>query len=262
MHALRTLPATCRFLDAMDDFPLFYHGLSRYSMARVEREIVRMADVVFCSATTLRDKCERLGGPNTTVRLIPNGYEMSRLPPVSECLQPGNVIGFVGTMGEWFDWSLVIELATALPSQPVHLIGPVCSLVPQLPPNVHLFPECTVKQAIDFCRGFAVGLIPFKVNPLTDSVDPIKFYELGALGVPVWSTAFGEMKDRVEGHQASRIARGVNWSSLWNRVVKERRVADDIAAFRSEHDWQSRFSVAREILLAAGATGAVGGFNP
>ena len=40
---------------------------------------------------------------------------------------------------------------------------------------------------------FDVGLIPFLKNRLTDSVDPIKYHEYRALGLPVVSTSFGEM---------------------------------------------------------------------
>ena len=42
-------------------------------------------------------------------------------------------------------------------------------------------------------QEFSVGLIPFKCTDLTASVDPIKFYEYRALGLPVLSARFGEM---------------------------------------------------------------------
>ena len=44
--------------------------------------------------------------------------------------------------------------------------------------------------------GFDVGLIPFANNDVTAYVDPVKYYEYRALGLPVLSTRFGEMSHR------------------------------------------------------------------
>lgn len=249
VRALRTFDAKCRFLDAMDDYPLFYQGISRRSMSRVERQVADMVDVVICSASGLKQKFLSLTAGKAAVDVVPNGYDMSRLPPVESCTRrTGAAIGFVGTMGEWFDWSLVVELARALPEQQVQLIGPVRSQAPSLPPNIRLAPECTMQEAIEHCRTFAAGLIPFKINALTASVDPIKFYELRALGVPVWSSAFGEMRHRIEDGQAERIEMGMDWRSLWARTTRHSPSTGDIAQFRAQNDWQGRFSHAVTLL--------------
>lgn len=65
----------------------------------------------------------------------------------------------------------------------------------RLPPpaNIKLLPECSHASAIAAMATFSVGLIPFKLNRLTASVDPIKYYEYRALGLPVLCTRFGEM---------------------------------------------------------------------
>lgn len=249
VRALRTFDAKCRFLDAMDDYPLFYRGISRRSMSRVERQIADMADVVICSANGLKHKFLRLTSGKAAVDVVPNGYDMSRLPPAETCTRrTGEAIGFVGTMGEWFDWDLVVELARSLPQQQVQLIGPVRSQVPSLPANVRVAPECTMQEAIEHCRSFAAGLIPFKINALTASVDPIKFYELRALGVPVWSSAFGEMRRRIEEGQADRIEKGMDWRSLWSRTIRHSLSTRDIAQFREQHDWEGRFNHAIMLL--------------
>jgi hypothetical protein len=43
-------------------------------------------------------------------------------------------------------------------------------------------------------QSFSVGLIPFLQTRLTKSVDPIKYYEYRAMGLPVISSTFGEMR--------------------------------------------------------------------
>ncbi|CAK9884446.1 MAG: hypothetical protein XXXJIFNMEKO3_00832 [Candidatus Erwinia impunctatus] len=45
---------------------------------------------------------------------------------------------------------------------------------------------------------FDYGIIPFKVNELTNSVDPVKYYEYEAADLKIISSSFGEMSWRVE----------------------------------------------------------------
>lgn len=239
--AVRTLPVRARFMDVMDDFPAFYRGLSRLAMQRAEADLVRRCDYLFCSQPTLAAKLAR-SAPAAPIRLIPNGYDMARLPPWSQ-RQPGPaVIGFVGTLAAWFDWPLVIEMAQALPAVTVRLIGPRAGHIPAgLPRNIELLPACPVEQAIRHCQEFTVGLIPFLDNALTRSVDPIKYYELTALGVPIWSSSFGSMAQRLGQDGVAQIRRGSDWAALWRQASQPAPQPGALARFRAEHDWAARF---------------------
>ncbi|MCY1293547.1 hypothetical protein D9M70_428110 [compost metagenome] len=153
------------------------------------------------------------------------------------------MFGYVGTIGSWFDWDAVVALAGANADAIVRLIGPVFSAVPRgLPANVELLPSCPHEEAMKAVKQFHVGLIPFKRNVLTDSVDPIKYYEYRAMGLPVLSTRFGEMRYRAE-------APGVFLADTPN----EQRTASQLAlahadtdatvqAFRQQESWVRRFN--------------------
>jgi hypothetical protein len=45
-----------------------------------------------------------------------------------------------------------------------------------------------------FAKGFTAAILPFKVNRLTENVNPIKLREYLAAGLPVVSTALPEVK--------------------------------------------------------------------
>jgi hypothetical protein len=103
----------------------------------------------------------------------------------------------VGTIAEWFDWELVREIALANPDLLVRLIGPVYKGAPfPLPNNIEVTGIRAHDQAMAEMSEFDAGLIPFKVNELTEFVDPIKFYEYRAMGLKVFTTAFGELRNR------------------------------------------------------------------
>ncbi len=236
----------CRsFMDVMDDFSAFYGGLSATSMRKREKELALLVDIIICSASGLTNKFEELKRP---VALIRNAYPMARLEAAHQVYRNLDLIGFVGTVADWFDWDLVIELATALPNKLVRIIGPIRCVIPQnLPQNIELLPECSVDQAIEFTAGFGVGIIPFKINQLTSSVDPIKFYEMRALGIPIWSTDFGTMSDRIIEGQAHLLKKGLDWSLQYEKVISDQLSESDVINFRNDNDWSGRFARLPEV---------------
>lgn len=188
---LDRLPSSTSFYDAMDDFPAFYQGWSRRAMARQEAVIASQVTTMIVSSTALM---QRWQGTRADVRLVRNGLDPSVLP-IERADGPARpVFGYVGTIGRWFDWSMVIAIAQARPADLIRLIGPV-AVGPgrTLPGNIELRPACDHATAVHAMTGFTVGLIPFLQTSLTASVDPIKYYEYRALGLPVVATPFGEM---------------------------------------------------------------------
>lgn len=239
LWALRRVSHAASFFDAMDDFPAFYKGLSARAMASREWQIADAVNRVICSSHSLLKKFT-VRGIKAELRL--NGYAMSQLPePLPS--RDRTLIGYVGTIGKWFDWRLVIEIAQALPDMRIRLIGP--EFVPRpgaLPKNIEIMPECSQAQAVLLVREFIAGLIPFNRSHLTDGVDPIKYYEYRALGVPVWSTVFGEMERRVGTPGTYAISHGANWRELVTITRAFSVSPADVRAFRIAHDWSARFS--------------------
>ena len=247
--ALHALAHHTSFYDAMDDFPAFYRGVSARAMARAERQIASRVSAVFCSAPSLRAK---LAGCRPDAQLVPNGYAMRGLPPPRT---GGDGIGYVGTIGGWFDWPLVLELARALPHETIRLTGPqFVARPPVLPANIELHPECSRTEAVERLARCRIGLIPFRCDELTRSVDPVKYYEYRALGLPVWSTAFGTMTNRCDGRSTYRIAHGIDWQALHADTLAAPLDERDTLAFRAANDWSVRFATVAERVLSPGAS--------
>ena len=92
---------------------------------------------------------------------------------------------------------------------------------------------------------FHVGLIPFKKNALTASVDPIKYYEYRALGLPVISTDFGEMSLRA-GECGVFITQSVSdVPAIADSAIQFCGDAGDASAFAIQNTWEARFDAAK-----------------
>lgn len=245
--ALARLPHERSFVDVLDNFPEFYGGLSRASMKARLRSICLKTSDVYCSSSSIAADMRQI---RRDALVVLNGHALDRFPERPASAQR-LCIGYVGTIAQWFDWRLVCSLARALPEATIRLIGPEFVARPaDLPPNIEFLGEMPHHEVASAMREFSVGLIPFRINELTAGVDPIKFYEYRSLSIPIWSTAFGEMKSRGGAEGVTHIAETSDWRCLWNQALTTAADTEVIASFRAATSWRKRFE---PVLLRARA---------
>ena len=199
-------------VDRWDAFKMYDSAL----MAEMDRRCCQYADLVIASASELYDRC-RVINPNTA--LITHGVDYDhfyqavsgegaaakgRTAVEAELVACGvprgaPVVGFFGLLSEWVDQDLVVKLARTIPEAHLVLIGtadvPVARL--QQVGNIHLLGPRPFKDLPQYIARFHVGMIPFVVNDLTRSVNPIKLREMLSAGCPVVSTALPEVEKYV-----------------------------------------------------------------
>jgi hypothetical protein len=185
--------------DVMDDMPLFSSGLSQRWMLRAHTTLLAQAQAVWGSAEKLVQSMNGL--TRSAPALVRNG---TLLPESITAMDSGVgsaahasapiVLGYVGTLASWFDWQALGTLTAALPQARIDVYGPQEGPLPAgLPPQVRLHGAVPHAQVFGLMRQWHAGLIPFARNALTDSVDPVKYYEYRSCGLPVLTTLFGEM---------------------------------------------------------------------
>lgn len=195
------IPHRALVYECVDDHAGFWSnpGL-KARITEMERKLVSRADLVIATSRSL---AERLGRFSTQVVHIGNGTEVDYFSQVSpEAFPrpddlPTNVrIGFYGAIGDWVDVSLLRTLALKRTDWTFVLIGP-CFIDPapltELP-NLHLLGPRPFPELRRYLAHVPVWTIPFKRNPMTDAVDPLKVYEYLAAGRRVVSTALPELR--------------------------------------------------------------------
>jgi hypothetical protein len=253
LAAFGELQPTASFFDAMDNFPEFHRGLSRRAMRRHEDAIAGRVDLVMASSTFLADKFARRG---LRVEKVLNACDTRQSGTVAASpMHHSPVLGYLGCLGRWFDWPLVVRLAKAMPGARIELVGP-CVVGPprNLPTNIRLLPPCQQSEVAGHLARFAAGLIPFQNNALTAGVDPIKFYEYRAAGLPVLSTSFGEMALRGRDDGVYFLDRTSDLATIVSTALGHGYDAAETRRFREENDWTSRFgrtACFRELLPAS-----------
>ncbi|NBF10150.1 glycosyltransferase family 1 protein [Pseudomonas sp. Fl4BN1] len=239
------------FYDIMDNVPAFYRGWSRRAMRQRQHETAKAVTTALASCSTLQHYWQR---QQVDTRLLLNACASERLPSVPLSRPAGNagrpVFGYVGTLAKWFDWDFVLSLALAFPQAEVRLIGLQHGASPtSLPANILRLPSLPHLAALAAMTEFDVGLIPFKSNDITRFVDPIKYYEYRALGLPVVSTAFGEMTVRrhIPGVFLSDSVADIP-RSIQQALAFSEPLADTLK-FREANSWAKRFESAHAAIL-------------
>lgn len=190
-----------RCVDNLEHFPDVPSNLRHR-----EIKLARMCDAVFCTSKELITKLDALGA---RCHYLPNGVDYkffanpmgNSLPALlKEALHEDssrNVV-YMGAIAEWFDFDALRELAQVFPEHRFIIVGPqrvrpdhamrqIANVTFVGPLDYSVLPDLLAR-----CR---VGLIPFKINPITDFVNPIKLFEYAAAGLEVVCSAMKTVLD-------------------------------------------------------------------
>ena len=196
-----------------------FSGVDPEATARAERRLLERVDVTFATSRALV-AAKRRACPVTyhaphgvDHALFATALDDATVVPADLAALPRPRLGFYGTLRDFIDLELIAAVARARPAWSIALIGQrLCDLSPlDGLPNVHLLGQKPHSQLPAYCRGFDVGLIPYRIEDRIAYVNPLKLREYLSAGVPVVATPMPEVLPlthlcRVAGTAADTIA--------------------------------------------------------
>ncbi len=174
--------------DCMDNHDALYPDRKRVAeIIKQERILAERADLIIASSRVLADKMNSVTGEKRC-RLIRNGVEIKKIYGIEKAHRKKTYkVGYIGTIAKWFDYELLLESQKELQQISYHLAGPCDNTVK----SDGIFYEGVVPHSAlyDVVKGYDCLIMPFKINDIVESVDPVKLYEYIAFGkciVSVW----------------------------------------------------------------------------
>lgn len=193
--------------DCMDNMTALYPDQRPESVRYVEeqeRKLIRRANVVFASSQKLKEKMEKMC-PNKKVIVVRNGYSNITIrEPASPQVKEEYHLGYIGTIGEWFDRDAIFNSLDENKRVYYELIGPTNRHERIRHDRVHY--EGTVEHRLleNYVNRMDALIMPFLPNDIVLYVDPVKLYEYIAWGKCIicsWYPEIDRFKDYVYFYQ-------------------------------------------------------------
>ena len=164
--------------------------------------------IVIPSATKLENDVKKYRSKN--YKLVTNGVELVHFrqnvdyeayPDTIKKVVDRNkpVIGYFGAFASWFDYELVVKLATQRKDLEIVLLGwdydgTIKKYQLEEYENITVLGPIDYKELPKYASCFSVSTIPFVINEITESTSPIKLFEYMAMGKPIVTTAMPECR--------------------------------------------------------------------
>lgn len=150
-----------------------------------ENFLVKNANVIFCSSKTLSKVISDRYNVDRNIHIVNNGIRVyndlktnnfENTNYLIKQTSNNKIITYIGTISEWLDIQLLIEAGEKIDGIEFHLYGPSEIDIPQnrnvkyggILKHEEVFKAMEVSNAL---------VMPFKINNLIKSVNPVKLYE-------------------------------------------------------------------------------------
>ena len=227
--------------DCLDDFTGFVNVIGERK--KEELSLISSSDLVLSTSTHLLKKVMK---GTTRSLFLPNAGEFEHFNKAKDGLLKYKkpIIGYFGSISDWFDTDLIKYIASNRPQFTFVMIGNTYGAdirkFRELD-NVYFLGERPYSELPKYLHDFDVCLIPFKKIPLTDATHPIKIYEYFATGKPVVVTNMTELYPMSDMCYISedkedflkKLDLAVNEK---NETITKKRIK-----FASENTWENRF---------------------
>jgi len=179
-------------------------GCESKTVLDMEKKLRPKIDLLLTTSHKLHDKYsggyERSfmfgNGLSRSVYEALSNTDQESYPPLQDIAHPR--IGYAGMISERMNWDLITGLAARESTWQFIFAGRIAdeAIVKRCEPypNIHFTGAYNHGSVPSLLSGFDVGIMPYLDNPFFDFLNPLKFYEMAAAGLPMVSSPIEELK--------------------------------------------------------------------
>lgn len=233
--------------DCMDDYIAMYSDQKRVDVVKkAEDKLIKEADLLIASSIKLKEKVDAIAGYGKC-ELIRNGAKIRDVLEVKkQRIKKEYKIYYIGTIAQWFDYPLLVESLKKNQDIKYILIGPAEKKVEDR--NI-VYKGVVAHEQLGISIEDADCLImPFILNDIVLSVDPVKLYEYIAFGKCIISVYYPEVEqfsDYVyfyrDKEEYCKLLQALKVKGFPPKYTKE-----DQRRFLENNTWDKRYEVLKE----------------
>lgn len=185
--------------DCMDDHGAFVTGFDKEEVDQLEQALVKRADLVLASSTKLAKKMVGLCPTKAEGRvlIVRNAFDGKVIPQTSESHKKDGTFKacYFGTIGPWFDFECIAASLRTFPNLTYKIIGPVDKGVAVLNDSrIEYTGPVAHDELANYVFDCSCFVMPFVVDDVVLSVDPVKMYEYINYGKDIVCVGYPEVE--------------------------------------------------------------------
>lgn len=174
-----------------------WEGHHREQMQTMEALLLAKSDVVITTSETLyqskKDQAKK-------IHTLSHGVDVAHFQDTSRKKSLGishPILGYYGLFDERNDLELLQYILRQKPSWHIVIIGNIACDISMLTayPNLTVWGSLSYRELPSYVHDFDVCILPYRRTMLTEFINPLKFKEYLATGLPVVTTALPSLQE-------------------------------------------------------------------
>ena len=231
--------------DCMDD----YYAMSQsVAMLNNEKCIVNNCRHIIVSSESLKNVLiKRYSIKENRLTLVRNGYDGNIIEDIDVKRNNDEYdLAYIGTVSSWFDFDLIKQMVNTVKGVKIHVVGPIkpeaedaCKSLEN--DRVIFYGSKEHKELYEFAKNMDCLMMPFIINDIILSVDPVKLYEYINFRKNILCVYYPEIE---------RFREFVNFYTTRDEAINQlRKLMDNPSItysdnerieFLKENDWENR----------------------
>jgi len=181
--------------DCMDNHEALYSDKQRvHRIIEQEKQLLNNCDIVIVTSQVLFEKVNKIAEKQKAI-LIRNGAKFNSICDIKiQQIKKQYKVGYIGTIAQWFDYNVLeCSLRKSIPVT-YHIIGPVKTTDRKKTEGIVYEGSIEHKCLAVYISEYDCLIMPFKINEIVLSVDPVKLYEYIAFGKCIISVFYPEIE--------------------------------------------------------------------
>lgn len=203
-----TVPNACDYIGFLGERNVIYYcvddftewpGLNKHLVNSMEQVLIQKSDIFIATSQKLFNKLRRYGKPTF---VLTHGVDVdffqnlpSEIHPLLAHI-PEPRVGYLGLFDDRIDKDLLEAVASQLPNISFVVTGRIETDISRLRKlkNFYFTGPVSYEELPAILAGWNICMLPYKVNDLTNAIQPLKLKEYLATGREVVSTPIQETK--------------------------------------------------------------------
>lgn len=187
----------CKIIyDCMDEATGFdFQDSFKSKILELEEKLVNDASIVFTSSNYLFKTLDKNYQCNDKLVLVRNAFDGKIIDNkgIINKVQENFKIGYVGTISQLIDFEKIRITLDEIKNIEYHFIGPYMLEKELKHDKIKFYGTINHGELYDYVKNFDCLIMPFKLNELVKSVDPVKLYEYINYNKPILSIYYDEL---------------------------------------------------------------------